>query len=290
MKDLMLALLLPLLWGTAFTLSKPASEHFPTLFMQGGVYLFCSAGYALFTGTARKTPLGIAALLTLLAGAGQAFLLFLGLSGLDASVAVLLLQVQVPITVLASALINRERISPVRMLGIAIAFGGVAAVAGLPSKPVPLVPLLEVLAGALMWGIGQALIKRFGKDSAPNMFRIVSMLSWPAMLAASLLIEHGQLESVRTATPGIWASLAGLTIGGMALGNGLWYLLVMRRRMDEVAPFLLLMPVVGVVASALVLGETISLSHYLGGALILLGLAIVTGIPGRYEQPSTAGP
>ena len=48
--------------------------------------------------------------------------------------------------------------------------------------------------------------------------------------------------------------------------------------MDEVAPFVLLMPVVGIVTAAVLLGERIALVQIAGGIVILLGLAIVSGI------------
>jgi drug/metabolite transporter (DMT)-like permease len=38
------------------------------------------------------------------------------------------------------------------------------------------------------------------------------------------------------------------------------------------------MPVVGIVTAALVLGESVSLAQLVGGAVILLGLAIVSGL------------
>ena len=49
--------------------------------------------------------------------------------------------------------------------------------------------------------------------------------------------------------------------------------------MDRIAPFKLLMPVVGVAFSALALGERPSLLELVGGAVILAGLALVVRRP-----------
>jgi O-acetylserine/cysteine efflux transporter len=48
--------------------------------------------------------------------------------------------------------------------------------------------------------------------------------------------------------------------------------------MDEVAPFILLMPVVGIVTAYFLLGEQISVAQLAGGAVLLAGLAVVSGI------------
>ncbi len=285
LRDILLALLIPLLWGSAFTLAKPASEHFPPMFMLTAIYAVCGLGLTVVYGVRHATPIGAALLLALVAGAGQAFLLFLGLAGLDASIAVLLLQSQVPFAVMASVVINGERILPLRMIGIAIALAGVAAVVGLPAQAPPLVPLLLVLVGAAMWGVGQALIKRLSRDDAPNTFRVISLYSVPMLLVSTLALEHGQIASIGSAGPAEWGSLLLLTLGGMAIGNSLWYFLLKRQRVDEVSPFLLLMPIVGVGTGALVLGETITMAHFVGGALVLIGLAIVVGLP-RRRKPS----
>jgi drug/metabolite transporter (DMT)-like permease len=49
----------------------------------------------------------------------------------------------------------------------------------------------------------------------------------------------------------------------------------------EVAPFILLMPIVGVLASAAFLGEGMTLAALIGGVIIVAGLALVVGFPSR---------
>ena len=55
--------------------------------------------------------------------------------------------------------------------------------------------------------------------------------------------------------------------------------------MDQVAPFALLMPVVGVAVGALALGERPSALELAGGVVIVAGLALVVARP----SPSTTG-
>ena len=75
-----------------------------------------------------------------------------------------------------------------------------------------------------------------------------------------------------------WAALAFVGIVGFYLAYMCWFTLLKQCRLDEAGPFLLLMPAVGIVTAALVLGESVSVAQLAGGAVILGGLAIVSGL------------
>jgi O-acetylserine/cysteine efflux transporter len=86
--------------------------------------------------------------------------------------------------------------------------------------------------------------------------------------------------------------LAFVGVVGFYLAYMCWFTLLKQCRMDEAAPFILLMPVVGIVTAALVLGESISMAQVLGGGVILAGLAIVSGVgrPFRKKAKLAAPP
>lgn len=283
-RDLLLCLSVPCIWGIAFTLAKPASEHFPPLFMLAGTFGAIALVFSILFRGPIRTPFWPGLLMASFAGSLQAIPLFMGLAGLDASLAVLVLQTQVPMAVVASYFINGETMAPRRLAGIALAFVGVGAVVGLPLHPPPLLPLLLVVLGAAVWAIGQALVKRIGRDEAPALFRLIALHSVPQLLIGSLLLEGGQIDAVASAGPAQWSSFLLVTFGGFMLGNMLWYVLLRRSRVDQVSPFLLLMPIVGVVVSAVVLGEELTRAHLVGGGLILAGLAVVVGIGARNKE------
>ena len=99
--------------------------------------------------------------------------------------------------------------------------------------------------------------------------------SAPQALVASLLLERGQLELLAQATAGDWIGLVIMALVGFAGGYILWYKLLVRNRIDQLLPFTLLMPPVGVATGVLWFGEPLYASLVAGGAVILLGLAIV---------------
>jgi O-acetylserine/cysteine efflux transporter len=68
-----------------------------------------------------------------------------------------------------------------------------------------------------------------------------------------------------------------LAFGATILGYGLWSRLLSRYPASQVAPFSLLVPVVGLTSSALLLDERLSSLQLLGALLVMLGLLLNVG-------------
>jgi O-acetylserine/cysteine efflux transporter len=221
-----------------------------------------------------RTPWWALALIAALAATLQCGLIFNGLRELPASTATLVLQLQVPFAVLCAWLLGRDRPDPRRLLGIALAFAGVALVAGSPSAAA-LAPILLVALGSLSWAAGQAVAQVAGRDEGRTLFAGIAVHAVPQLALASALLERGQLAALRTAGASDWAAMLGLASCGFVLTYRIWYALLRRYSMDQIAPFALLMPVVGVALGALLLGERPSVLELAGGAVIVAGLALV---------------
>ncbi|MFM8746578.1 MAG: DMT family transporter [Aestuariivirga sp.] len=279
-RQILLALMPPLFFGTGFTIAKPAVEHFPPLFMMLMVY----GGIAVVLGLTRpaplKTPLGSIIVISACAVTIQGALLFWGLRSPDmpATAATLILQIQIPFCVLLDWLIMRERLDVRKALGTAIAIAGVAIVIGLPEQAPGLVPTVMIIVAALVWAFGQVLARKLSRDDGVGVLKGNAFGSVPQLALATLLFEQGQWQSLATATWLQWSMLAFVGVVGFYLAYMCWFTLLRQCRMDEAAPFMLLMPVVGIITAALVLGETLSLAQLLGGLVILAGLAIVSGL------------
>jgi len=275
-RDIALALAAPILWGVGFTFAKPALAQFPPMLMMVMIY---AATSLLLVGRRRpRTPLWAMLLFGAGGGAVQSILIFTGLSHLPASTAVLVLQSQVPFAVLCAWLIGRERLSASRLLGIGIAIGGVALIAGAPQSVSDYPSLLLVIAGALVWAAAQGLIRAVGRDDGPTTTGTIGLVSVPLALAGTLLFEHGQWEALQTATVTDWGALAIVLLLGYLLAYSAWYQLLGRYRVDQVTPFVLLMPVAGVITGTLALGESPGARVLAGGAIILAGLWIVVRV------------
>jgi len=271
-RDIALACCPPALWALCYVLAKPAITHFPPLFMIGLAYAV-SAAALLRQALKSKTPWWAMFVIAAFGGAIQSSLIFGGLKELPASTTILVVQSQVPFAIFCAWLLCGERPSARRLAGIAIVFIGVLLIAGAPESVDAWGALGAVLLGTLCWGLSQAMIRRLGRDDGPTTMGVLTLYAAPQLLLASVLLERGQFEALRSATMDIWLAVFVLAIGGYVVAYSIWYALLKRYRVDQVTPFALLMPVAGVVAGAVFLGEKLSVVTIFGGVLVLAGLA-----------------
>jgi O-acetylserine/cysteine efflux transporter len=291
-RQILLALLPPLFFGMGFTIAKPAVQHFPPLFMMLMVYGGIALVLALTHRVKLRTPVGAIIAISAFAVTIQGALLFWGLrqETMPATAANLILQIQIPFAVLLDWLIMKERLDMKKAAGTALAILGVAIVIGLPDVAPGFLPTVMIIAGAFSWSLGQVLARKFGKDSGVGLLKANALGSVPQLALATLLFEQGQWQSVVGATWLEWSMLAFVGVVGFYLAYMCWFTLLKQCRMDEAAPFILLMPVVGIITAALVLGETVSLEQMIGGVVILAGLAVVSGVGFPLRKRAGASP
>jgi O-acetylserine/cysteine efflux transporter len=95
------------------------------------------------------------------------------------------------------------------------------------------------------------------------------------MIVISLLFEHGQLETLSSVPLTAWVAVPAIAMLGFALPYWIWYSLLMRYRIDELTPFVVLMPIFSVAVAVTMLGEPLPPSLMLGGAIVIAGLAVI---------------
>ncbi|MBS3651924.1 DMT family transporter [Pseudaminobacter sp. 19-2017] len=277
-RDVALAAAPPALWAIAYTIAKPTMQSFPPLFLMSIIYGITAI--ALYRpNPKRQTPLWVILVGSVLGGSVQSGLIFSGVALVPASTAVMTVQSQVPFAVLAAWAIGLERINRRRLAGIVLSLGGVALVVGLPNSVGEIRGLLMIVAGTLCWGIAQALIRARSTEAGGYLMGAMSALAVPQMVAMSLLLETGQGRAVLDAGLADWGAILVLAVGGFVIAYTIWYGLLRSYRVDQVAPFILLMPVIGVLLASVFLNEQPSALVLCGGAVILAGLGLVVRAP-----------
>jgi O-acetylserine/cysteine efflux transporter len=274
LSDAGIAIAVQFLWALAFTLGKPVVAHFAPLLMMTMVYAVTALCLARYLPRVR-TPFWTLFSVTALIGPVQAWFLFSGLRGLPASTAILVLQLQAPFSVVFGWLLLGERPSALRLAGMALSFAGVMIVAGAPEAASSWWPVLLVALGAAFWAAGQAAARGKVLDGGPTLTAGIALYAVPQSLAASVLLEHGQIEAIASAGLADWALFLAFALIGFVIAYSLWYGLLRRYRVDQVIPFTLLMPVAGVICGGILLRESVSPMELLGGVVILAGLSIV---------------
>jgi len=274
LRDVGWAILVQVIWGCGLTLMKPTMAAFPPVLFIALVYGIIAL---LLTPAAprSRTPFLWMMLIAALGGSVQSCLLAVGVKLLPASTANLLLQSTVPFAVLMSWAMRIDKPSLRNGLGCLIALAGVATVIGAPGDVMSWGGIAAVTACSFSWAAAQVLIRLHCKDSGMVFYTAMARHAAPQALVASLLFERDQIGWLARATPGDWAGLVAIALIGFAAGYMLWYRLLVRNRIDQLLPFTLLMPAMGVTTGVVLLGEGLPASLLAGGAIILLGLAVI---------------
>jgi len=274
LRDIGLAILVQAIWGVGLTLMKPSMTAFPPLLFITLVYAIVALVLTPLAPKSR-TPFWRMMLIAALGGSIQSCLLAFGLSLLPASASNLLLQSTVPFAILMSWALRIDNPNLRNGAGSVIALAGVALVIGAPSQMQSLLGVIAITGCALSWAGAQVLIRLHCKDSGLAFYTAMSRHAWPQALLATLLFEQDQLDWIARAGIENWVGLVAMALIGFAGGYALWYRLLVRNRVDQLLPFTLLMPPIGIATSVIALHEPLPASLLTGGAVVLAGLAVI---------------
>jgi O-acetylserine/cysteine efflux transporter len=268
------ALLVPLVWGAQFVVIKIGLTAFPPLFFVGLRAAAVAAILLPFVGRPSRRELGPMFAISVFFGGLNFALFFGGLGQGLASVSAVANQLSTPFTVLLAWPLLGERPSRRVIIGVALAFGGVALTAAGPSAAVKIAPTLLVIAAGFALAVGSVLTKRYGPFEPLKLMAWTSLFTVPQVMATSLLIEHGQLASLHTASRAAWLAFAYTVLLGGVAGWGLWFWLIARCSITRVAPFALLQIVFAVAAGVVFLHEPLSPTLAAGAAVCIAGVAV----------------
>ena len=285
--DILIAVAVPMIWGFGFTIAKDAFDQFPPIFLMSMRFGVAALALIWFVGRPAG-KLGRLALVAFVGGTVAYGLQFTGLNGLDASTAVLVVQLEVVFATIFASIFLGDRIGLPRAAAMAFAFVGIGLIAGEPRVYEHLLPLLLVVAGGITWAGGQVLIKALGDLGGLRLIAYFAAFAAPQMLVVSLVVEQGQWQAVVTASALDWSKVVYLALIMTAGGYALWYRLVGRYRLSQVMPFILLVPVTSVIAGVVMLDERLTFNVALGGLIIMAAVAAIQLIPA--PPPRHGGP
>ncbi len=288
-RDRLLALVVVVCWGLNFPAIHLSLEQFPPFFLVALRFALLAIPTIAFVPRPR-VPLRWLLGYGLGFGVLQFAFLYLAMdTGMPTGLASLVLQSSAPFTVLIAGVWLAERITGRQALGIAIAvtgLTGIAVVRASGGAQAGVLPVLLTLCGGLGWAFGNV-CSRQARTTEPLRFMLwMSVVPPLPMLALSLVFDGPaaigrSLTSLTTGTA-FWA-LAGLAFTVLiatVVGSGIWTSLLARHPSSVVAPFSLLVPVVGFASSWLAFDERPALAELALGAVIIAGV-LVASAPGR---------
>lgn len=284
-RDLAAAALVILIWATNFVAFKVGLRSF-TPFQTGAArFLFAAFPLLFFI---RPPAIGWRWVVGygLLQGVGQfGFVIFALKVGMTAALAPVLMQVQVFVTALLGVALLGERLGRPLKIGLLLAAVGLGcfalnalAVGG--ADQVTLAGILLTLLGASCWSASNIVVRKL--QAAGAKYSVLSLVVWSAAVSAAVFLllsalfedptpwrqwENASIESL--------VSVAWLGWIGNVVSFWLWTSLLSRHPASRVAPFSLGVPVFGIVAGIVLLGETVSAWQWIGTGFVLMALGVV---------------
>lgn len=279
LRDYALTLVVVVVWGLNFVAVKIGVGQFPPFLLTALRFVLVGALVVPFFRVPRaRFPWLL--VLSFTFGTLHFGLLFQAMEGLDASTTAIVAQLGVPFSTILAVLFLRDRLGVWRTGGLVLAFTGTAVLAGEPQLPAFL-PFVLAVTAALGWAVSNLLIKKVADVNPIAVTGWVSLLAVPQAALWSAVFEENQWDAIRSATWEGWGAFIFIAVGSSIVAYSLWYHLLGKHPVNHVVPFNLLAPVIGVIASVIILGEPLTWFKVIGGALTIAGVGIILKRQGR---------
>ena len=274
-QDIFIALLVPIILGFGFVIAKPAMQYFPPYLLMGMRFTIP----ALILVWWFPLPKGLYFDLfkvSLIGSTLQYGLTYSGLNIIDASSAVLLVQLEVPFGVIIAFFLLKEIPTVKNIIGLIIAFIGVFILTGAPNLEGKYIGVLLVLCGAFTWSLGAVMAKSLSKKiGAFALMTWLCVFSGPMLLLVSLVFDGNPISYFISANFYSWLTVIFLGFFLQPIGYASWYYVLKKYPVNKVMPVLLLLPLTGLITSIFLLGESPPNQVFFGGAVIVLGVGII---------------
>lgn len=275
-RDALLILAVMVVWGTNFVVIHIGVQHFPPLLFAALRFTFALLP-AVFFLKRPDAPWSKLAAYGVLIGAGQFGLLFFAIKGYIApGLASLVVQSQPFFTILLAAAITHERVQPFQIAGLLLAGVGIGVIFWHTDGSTTPLGIVLVLGAALCWAAGNIVARSTPKVDMLAYVVWTSLFAIPPLLALSWAIEGWPaIRDGLVHAPAIaWAATIWQAVGNVMFGYAVWGWLLSRYAAATVAPTSLLVPVFGMGAAAIWLGEPLPGWKFLAAGLVLSGLCL----------------
>ncbi|SDG54084.1 EamA family transporter [Pseudomonas abietaniphila] len=275
-RHLLLAIAVTAIWGLNFSVIKLGLTTVDPFILAGIRFTLCALP-AIFFIPKPDVPWRYIVGYGLVFGVGLWGVVNLGIqSGLSAGIASLVLQLSAFFTLLLGARVLREKLSRYQIAGMGIASCGLLSILTIADGTVTSAGLMLVLLGALAWSVANVINKK-ARTTQVFAFLVWSSAFSPIPLFALDYAVNGSV-GYRALVSQIDAravlSILFQVYPNTLFGYWVWNSLMKRYPVSTVAPLSLLVPVFGLVGSAVIFNEQLSLNKVIAVLLIVSGLGV----------------
>jgi O-acetylserine/cysteine efflux transporter len=264
-----------LTWGLNNAAAKVATAHLPPM-MVGGLR-FALALLFLFPFIKPPFPEPKKLLIIMLLSGPIHFGLIYVAFGMGKSLSPLVVasQLWIPFTAVAAWKMLGETMRPAAVIGLVVAFVGVAWMSLDPhgAKDLPATGLIVISSAC--WAVATILVRQTPGVKPLKMQGMTALIAAPAMIAMSFAFEPRVVERVTTAPAVAWACVAFAGVVSTIGASALLFWLVQRREAGRVTPYFLLTPLVSCTIGILFMDDRVTPQLIIGGAATMVGVALV---------------
>lgn len=279
-------ILLSILWGGSFFFVGVAVYDLPPLTivtLRVGIAAFTLWGIALMLGL--RPPKSIKVWGAFL-GMGLLnnvipFVLIVWGQTLIASGLASILNAATPIftIVVAGILLPDERPTPLKLIGVALGFVGVAVMIGVPTlgSDSNLLAQLAIVGAAISYAFAGVYGRRFKSLGVNPVITAAGQVTASTLILLPISLFVDGTIDVSEVHMSTWMAILGLAVASTAIAYVLYFKILELAGATNVLLVTLLVPVSAVLLGWLFLNESLELIHVLGMALIALGLSAIDG-------------
>ncbi|MES2607472.1 MAG: EamA family transporter [Pseudomonadota bacterium] len=272
-----LAALVAILWGFNFVVLKIGLTEMPQFLFSGMRFLLVAVPLVFFIPKPKTSWLYLIGF-----GFMQGFLsfacMFKGMNlGITGGLTSIILQTHIVFALILSHYVLDIKQSKQQIAGVSISILGMYLVAlSLDQHMIPFSAFLTILLGALFWATANLCLKLAGSANSFGFIVWSSLFAPIPNFVCSYYIEG--TETVLTSLQGLtikgYASLFFVIVFATWIGGTIQAYLIKEYSPTVVAPYALLIPIVGMASSWFFLGDTMSLQTIAACGLIFIGLVV----------------
>jgi drug/metabolite transporter (DMT)-like permease len=271
-------------WGSTYVGIRVMDETVPPLIGAAIRYLLAGTVMYVFLAARRgvalrvsRRELGSVALVGVLLLTGGNGFVSLAERHVPAGLAALVVA-SVPLWLLVIRIVTRDRPRRATLAGLCVGFLGVALIVlrSGHEQGVSVPYLLIVVGASLLWALGSWASGRLPMPADAATGTAIEMLIGGAVLAGlgPVLGERWSTVALHASAHSLLA-IAYLALFGSVLAFTAYVWLLQHAPISQVSTYAYVNPVVAVFLGALLLGERVTITTVLGGAIIVLAVAVV---------------
>jgi O-acetylserine/cysteine efflux transporter len=275
-RDLLIAAVMNVMWGFNLIAVKMGVDLISPLtaawLRQAMVLLICLPALKIIPGRMRE-------LLLLGFLSGALFYIFINFSlAVSDNVSALAIagQLGVPFSLIMAIIFLGERIHRVRIVGIALAFGGVVMLVFDPAATSEHLGIALTAVSCLIWAFCSLIQRRLIGTPVLTIYAWVGLVGSLVLFPIALFLEPESIARLPTLPLSTLGWILFSALGSTVIGQGAMSVLLQRHPVSTVVPLTLLAPVIAVIASSLYFGTKLTSQMVTGGVIVMIGVAIVT--------------